>query len=144
MVYVFHPAPSARSSLRSQLRSFAKGQYSSLTCVTADPTYFPDLPAKLGLDPARDGYPVGAVHRLSNGRIHPYPKGRGFTPSELQGWGLDVWQGRVKPWTPPGQEPAKEETAGSENVRIVGSHNLKVKNIPGLKIKIGGRERDEL
>lgn len=56
-----------------------------------------------------------------------------------------MWQGRVKPWTPPGQE-AVDDKAGSvkSNVRVVSSHNLKVKNIPGLKIKIGGRERDEL
>lgn len=144
MVYIFHPSAAIRASIRAQLSSFAKSQYASLTSVTVDPAYFPDLPGKLGLDPARDGYPAGAVHQLSNGRVYRYPKDRGFTPKELQGWGLDVWQGRAKPWTPPGQEELKEEKAGGANVRIVGSSNLKVKNIPGLKIKIGGRERDEL
>ncbi|KAH9238779.1 hypothetical protein K456DRAFT_1735633 [Colletotrichum gloeosporioides 23] len=144
MVYIFHPSAATRASIRAQLSSFAKSQYASLTSVTVDPAYFPDLPGKLGLDPARDGYPAGAVHQLSNGRVYRYPKDRGFTPKELQGWGLDVWQGRVKLWTPPGQEEPKEEKAGGANVRIVGSSNLKVKNIPGLKIKIGGRERDEL
>ncbi|KAH0432382.1 hypothetical protein CcaCcLH18_06462 [Colletotrichum camelliae] len=143
MVYIFHPSAATRASIRAQLSSFAKSQYASLTSVTVDPAYFPDLPGKLGLDPARDGYPAGAVHQLSNGRVYRYPKDRGFTPKELQGWGLDVWQGRVKPWTPPGQEEPKEK-AGGANVRIVGSSNLKVKNIPGLKIRIGGQERDEL
>ncbi|KAJ0350682.1 hypothetical protein COL154_004962 [Colletotrichum chrysophilum] len=144
MVYIFHPSAATRASIRAQLSSFAKSQYASLTSVTVDPAYFPDLPGKLGLDPARDGYPAGAVHQLSNGRVYRYPKDKGFTPKELQGWGLDVWQGRVKAWTPAGQEEPKEEKAGGANVRIVGSSNLKVKNIPGLKIKIGGRERDEL
>ncbi|KAL3305853.1 protein disulfide-isomerase [Colletotrichum asianum] len=144
MVYIFHPSAATRASIRAQLSSFAKSQYASLTSVTVAPAYFPDLPGKLGLDPARDGYPAGAVHQLSNGRVYRYPKDRGFTPKELQGWGLDVWQGRVKPWTPPGQEEPKEEKVGGANVRIVGSSNLKVKNIPGLKIKIGGQERDEL
>ncbi|GKT47974.1 protein disulfide-isomerase [Colletotrichum spaethianum] len=142
MVYIFSPSPQTRASIRAELHAFAKKQYSSLTAVTVDPAYFPDLLAKLGLNPSGNDYPVGAVHQLSKGRVYPYPKGRDFTPRELQDWGLDVWQGRIKPWTPPGQEPA--EDVGSGNVRIVGSHNLKVKNIPGLKIKIGGRERDEL
>ncbi|KAK1984806.1 hypothetical protein LZ30DRAFT_415819 [Colletotrichum cereale] len=142
MVYIFSPSPQARASVRGDLHAFAKKQYSSLTTVTVDPTYFPDLPAKLGLNPSEDGYPAGAVHQLSNGRIYPYPKGKALTPRELQGWGLDVWQGRVKAWTPPGQEPA--EDVGGGNLRIVGSHNLKINNIPGLKIKIGGRERNEL
>ncbi|KAK2003637.1 hypothetical protein LX36DRAFT_650849 [Colletotrichum falcatum] len=136
MVYIFSPSPQARASIRSDLYDFAKKQYSTLTAVTVDPAYFPDLPAKLGLSPSEDGYPAGAVHQLSNGRIYPYPKGRALTPRELQGWGLDVWQGRVRPWTPPGQKPA--EDVGGGNVRIVG--NLKVKSIPGLKIRIGGRD----
>ncbi|EXF78412.1 hypothetical protein CFIO01_11710 [Colletotrichum fioriniae PJ7] len=147
IVYIFSPSPQTRASIRADLHDFAKKQYASLTPVTVDPNRFPDLPAKLGLDvPTEDAYPVGAVHQVSNGRIYPYPKGKAFTPRDLQGWGLDVWQGRVKPWTPPGQEAVEKDKAGSvkSNVRVVSSHNLKVKNIPGLKIKIGGRERDEL
>ncbi|GKT53135.1 hypothetical protein ColTof3_00474 [Colletotrichum tofieldiae] len=142
MVYIFSPSSQARAAIRSDLHDFAKKQYSFLTAVTVDPAYFPDLPAKLGLNPSEDGYPAGAVHQLSNGRVFPYPKGKAFTPRELQGWGMDVWQGRIKPWTPPG--PESPDDVGGRNVRIVGSHNLKVKNIPGLKIRIGGRERDEL
>ncbi|KAK2064176.1 hypothetical protein LY76DRAFT_657760 [Colletotrichum caudatum] len=137
MVYIFSPSPQARASIRGDLHAFAKKQYSSLTAVTVDPTYFPELPAKLGLNPAEDGYPAGAVHQLSNGRVYPYPKGRALTPRELQGWGLDVWQGRIRPWTPPGQEP--ENVVGG-GVRIAATRNLKVKNIPGLKIRIGGRD----
>ncbi|KAK2045609.1 hypothetical protein LZ31DRAFT_553100 [Colletotrichum somersetense] len=136
MVYIFSPSPQARASIRGDLHAFAKKQYSSLTAVTVDPTYFPELPAKLGLNPAEDGYPAGAVHQLSNGRVYPYPKGRSLTPRELQGWGLDVWQGRIRPWTPPGQEP--ENVGGG--VRIAATRNLKVKNIPGLKIRVGGRD----
>ncbi|KAK1501513.1 hypothetical protein CTAM01_05737 [Colletotrichum tamarilloi] len=147
IVYIFSPSTQTRASIRADLHDFAKKQYASLTPVTVDPNRFPDLPAKLGLGPdvAEDAYPVGAVHQVSNGRTYPYPKGKAFTPRELQGWGLDVWQGRVKPWTPPAQE-AVDDKAGSvkSNVRVLSSHNLKVKNIPGLKIKIGGRERDEL
>lgn len=145
MVYILSPSPSARASIRAALHSFAKGHYASLTAVTVDPAYFPGLAAELGLDPSEDGYPAGAVHQLSNGNIYRYPRGRDFTPRELQGWGLDVWQGRVEPWTPPGQEKAPEKPTGrGGNVRIVGTQNLKVKKIPGLKIKIGGREVDEL
>ncbi|TEA22188.1 Protein disulfide-isomerase A3 [Colletotrichum sidae] len=142
MIYILSPSPSTLSSLRSELHDFAKKHYASLTVVAADPTYFPDLPASLGLGlDLQDGYPAGAVHQLSTGKIYPYPKDRGLTPRELQNWGLDVWQGRVRPFTPTGQEPIQEKG----NVKIVTSHNLKVKNIPGLKIKIGGRQvRDEL
>lgn len=142
MVYILSPSPGVRASVRADLHAFAKNHYASLTAVTVDPGYFPDLPARLGLDPPEGGRPAGAVHQLSNGRVYRYPEGRAFTPRELQAWGLDVWQGRVKPWAPPGQDPAPE--AGSGNVRVVRSHNLKVKNIPGVKIRIGGRERDEL
>ncbi|KXH60372.1 hypothetical protein CSAL01_05753 [Colletotrichum salicis] len=147
IVYIFSPSPTTRATIRTGLHDFAEKQYASLTPVTVDPNRFPDLPAKLGLDlPAEDAYPLGAVHQVSNGRIYPYPKGKAFAPRELQGWGLDVWQGRVKPWTPPGQKEAVGDKAGSvkSNAEVVGSHNLKVKNIPGLKIKIGGREQDEL
>ncbi|KAL0931962.1 uncharacterized protein CTRU02_212915 [Colletotrichum truncatum] len=143
MIYIFSPTPTSRADIRAQLHAFAKSHYSSLTAATVDPAYFPSLPGKLGLSPAEDGYPAGAAHQLSNGRIYPYPKGRGFTPRELQGWGLDVWQGRVKPWAPPGQEAPGEDEGGG-NVRVVTSHNVRIKNIPGLKIKIAGRERDEL
>ncbi|TKW54463.1 Protein disulfide-isomerase [Colletotrichum tanaceti] len=142
MVYILSSSPGVRASVRADLHAFAKNHYASLTAVTVDPGYFPDLPARLGLDPPEDGRPVGAVHQLSNGRVYRYPEGRALTPRELQAWGLDVWQGRVKPWAPPGQEPAPD--AGSGSVRVVRSHNLKVNNMPGVKIRIGGRERDEL
>ncbi|OHE93785.1 hypothetical protein CORC01_10911 [Colletotrichum orchidophilum] len=137
IVYIFSPSTQVRASIRASLHDFAKKQYASLTPVTVDPNRFPDLPARLGLDPGVDGYPAGAVHQISNGRIYPYPRGKAFTPRELQGWGLDVWQGRVKPWTPLGQKPVEDDTAGGRS-SVVGLHRSKV------KVRIGGRERDEL
>lgn len=88
MVYVFAATETERSDLRKALVKTARGYYDTLTMVTVDPFEFPDLPAKLGLEP--DVFPSGAVHQLSKDRIYPYPKSRGLTPNELQGWGLDV------------------------------------------------------
>lgn len=88
MIYIFAATEQERSDLRETLQKTARGYYDTLTMVTVDPLEFPDLPAKLGLEPGV--FPSGAVHQLSNGRIYPYPKDRGLTPSKLQGWGLDV------------------------------------------------------
>lgn len=88
MVYIFAATEQERSDLRKTLMKTARGYYDTLTMVTVDPLEFPDLPAKLGLEPGV--FPSGAVHQLSKDRVYPYPKNRGLTPSELQSWGLDV------------------------------------------------------
>ncbi|KAI2609140.1 thioredoxin-like domain-containing protein [Hypoxylon sp. NC1633] len=134
MVYVFAATEAERSHIRSDLKKMARGYYETLTMVTVDPLEFPDLPAKLGLDPSV--LPAGAVHQLSKDRIYPYPRGRGWTSNELQTWGLDVWQGRIRPWTPPGVTTAYEDLGG----RIKATQRVSMRNIPGVKIKIGGRD----
>ncbi|KAI1409542.1 thioredoxin-like domain-containing protein [Hypoxylon sp. FL1857] len=134
MVYVFAATEAERSEIRKELTKVARSYYESLTMVTVDPLEFPDLPAKLGLDP--DALPAGAVHQLSKDSIYPYPKGRGWTSGELQSWGLDVWQGRIKPWTPPGVTTTYEDLGG----RIKATRRVSVRNIPGVKIRVGGHD----
>ncbi|KAI1134907.1 thioredoxin-like domain-containing protein [Hypoxylon sp. FL0543] len=134
MVYVFAATEAERSKIRKELNKVARSYYESLTLVTVDPLEFPDLPAKLGLDP--DALPAAAVHQLSKDRIYPYPKGRGWTSSELQSWGLDVWQGRIRPWTPPGVTTTYEDLGG----RIKATRKVSIANIPGVKIRVGGRD----
>ncbi|KAI1766048.1 thioredoxin-like domain-containing protein [Hypoxylon sp. FL1150] len=135
MVYVFATTEAERSEIRKELRKVAQSQYESLTMVTVDPLEFPSLPEKLGLDP--NALPAGAVHQLSKDRIYPYPKGRSWTSSELQGWGLDVWQGRIKPWTPPGVTTTYDDLGG----RIKATQRVSIRNnIPGVKIRVGGRD----
>lgn len=135
MVYVFANTEAERSKIRKELNKVARNQYESLTMVTVDPLEFPSLAEKLGLDP--NDFPAGAVHQLSKDRIYPYPKGRGWTSSELQGWGLDVWQGRIKPWTPPGVTTTYDDLGG----RIKATQRVSIRNnIPGVKIRVGGRD----
>ncbi|KAI0378744.1 thioredoxin-like domain-containing protein [Hypomontagnella monticulosa] len=134
MVYVFAATETERSEIRKELHSMARSYYKSLTMTTVDPLEFPDLPAKLGLDPAV--LPAGAVHQLSKDRIYPYPKGMGWTSKELQTWGLDVWQGRIKPWTPPGVTTTYNDLGG----RIKATQKISMRNIPGVKIRVGGRD----
>ncbi|KAF3064395.1 Protein disulfide-isomerase [Daldinia childiae] len=134
MVYVFAATEAERAGIRKDLNKMARGNYKSLTMVTVDPLEFPDLPAKLGLDP--NVLPAGAVHQLSKDRIYPYPKGKGWTSSEVQGWGLDVWQGRIKPWTPPGVTTTYDDLGG----RIKATQRISMRNIPGVKIKVAGRD----
>ncbi|KAI0103097.1 thioredoxin-like domain-containing protein [Hypoxylon sp. NC0597] len=134
MVYVFAATEAERSGIRKELNTVARSYYQSLTMVTVDPLEFPDLPAKLGLDP--DILPAGAVHQISKDRIYPYPKGRGWTSSEIQNWGLDVWQGRIKPWVPPGATTTYTDLAG----RIEATRKVSIRNIPGVKIRVGGRD----
>lgn len=136
MVYVFATTESERAEMRQTLNKMARGQYDSLTMVTVDPLDFPELPAKLGLE--LGAYPAGAVHQLSSDKIFRYPAGRPITASALQKWGLDVWQGRVQPWYPPGSTPIPEPEAQG---RIKASRKVSMKSFPGVKINIG---RDEL
>ena len=74
MVYVFALTESERAGLRRSLEKMARSYYDSLTMVTVDPLQFPELPAKLGLEPGE--FPSGAVHQLSNDRFYPYPTGQ--------------------------------------------------------------------
>ena len=137
MVYLFAPTEPERQELRKALYRFAKNYYDSLTSVVVDPLDFPGLMEKLGLDPSV--YPAGAVHQLSQDRIFPYPKGKPYTSSAVQKWGLDVYQGRVKPWTPPGSTTSYEDqgTPG----KITASRRVSIASgIPGVKIKIAGHD----
>ncbi|OTA94507.1 hypothetical protein M434DRAFT_394657 [Hypoxylon sp. CO27-5] len=134
MVYIFAATEAERSGIRKELSKVARTYYESLTMVTVDPLEFPDLHAKLGVD--LDVLPAGAVHQLSKDRIYPYPKGRGWTSSEIQSWGLDVWQGRIKPWTPPGTITTHTDLRG----RIEATRKVSIRKMPGVKIRVGGRD----
>ncbi|ORY70062.1 thioredoxin-like domain-containing protein [Pseudomassariella vexata] len=140
VVYIFASTERERTELRATLKTMARSYYDSLTMVTADPLEFPSLPAKFGLEPGV--FPSGAVHQLSNGNIYPYPRGKPITPRALQSWGLEVWQGRVKPWSPPGATLAPTEMQGDGGAgRVRATRKVSVASFPGMKIKLG---RDEL
>lgn len=134
MVYLFAETEEERADLRRTLFKSVKGNYESLTCVTVDHLEYPELQAKLGLEPGV--FPAGAVHQLSNDRIYPYPRNLPMDSRSLQKWGLDVWQGRVRPWTPPGQTAAPVDSSP----RKAATRRVSVANIPGVNIKIGGRD----
>jgi protein disulfide-isomerase A1 len=134
MVYLFGSTEAERQTLRKSLYRFARSYYDSLTSVVVDPTEFPDLMGQLGLEP--DVFPAGAVHQLSKDRIYPYPKGQSFSSDALQQWGLDVYQGRIKPWTPPGVTTTYEDLGPTR----VATRKVSMANIPGVKIKIAGHD----
>ncbi|ROW10607.1 hypothetical protein VMCG_01624 [Cytospora schulzeri] len=135
MVYIFAETEQDRAKLREDLHGFAKGYYESLTCITVDPLQFSDLQAEMGLEPGI--YPSGAVHQLSKGRVYPYPRGLPLDSRSLQKWGLDVWQGRVKPWTPPGMATTYDGDIGSTRVA---KRKLSIANIPGVKVQVAGHD----
>jgi protein disulfide-isomerase A1 len=142
MVYLFTTTPAQRESITTSLSKFAKSYHSSLTIVLVNPFDFPGLPSKLGLekDPV---YPAGAVHQLSNDRIYPYPKGMPLTPSALQKWGLDVYQGRLKHWMPEGGATTGVDDSGGKGRIQMGratAHVSIAKGWPGVKIKVAGRD----
>lgn len=134
MVYLFAETEDDRAELRRTLHKSVKGNYESLTCVTVDHLEYPELQAKLGLEPGV--FPAGAVHQLSTNRIYPYPRNLPVDSRSLQKWGLDVWQGRIKPWTPDGT------TAASDNSRPgkAATRKVSIANIPGVNIRVGGRD----
>ncbi|KAI0166610.1 hypothetical protein GGR57DRAFT_31687 [Xylariaceae sp. FL1272] len=136
MVYIFAAMVAERSALRESLRGMARSYYKSLTMVTVDPLEFLDLQEKLGLEPGT--FPAGAVHQLSSDRIYPYPKGRDITPRQLQRWGLEVYQGRVKPWTPPGVTATYNNIGGG--IKATQKVSINIPNIPGVNIRVGGRD----
>ncbi|KAI5917207.1 thioredoxin-like domain-containing protein [Camillea tinctor] len=138
MVYVFARTEAERAKIADSLRKLARSYYESLTMVMVDPLNFPDLPARLGLEPGV--FPAGAVHQLSTDKIYPYPKGREITPAELQGWGLDVWQGRVKPWMPPGVMRSGDGGGVIGRIQATRKVSMRNLNIPGVNIRVGGRD----
>jgi len=135
MVYLFAPTEPERQELRKALYKFAKSYYDSLTSVVVDPLDFPGLMEKLGLEPGV--YPAGAVHQLSKDRVYPYPKGRPFTSGAVQQWGLDVYQGRIKPWTPPGVTTSYEDLGPT----VVATRRVSIASgFPGVNIRVAGRD----
>lgn len=133
MVYLFGESEADRAELRQKLLGFGKSCSDSLTCVTVDHLEFPDLQERLGLEPGV--FPAGAVHQLSQNKIYPYPRGLALEKRSLQKWGLDVWQGRVKPWTPTGGANAPEGGQASAVTR-----KISMANIPGVNIRVAGRD----
>jgi protein disulfide-isomerase A1 len=136
MVYLFSASEAERQQLRKTLYKFARSYYDSLVSVLVNPLEFPDLMGELGLDP--DVLPAGAVHQLSNGHIYHYPKDKPLSPGAVQQWGLDVYQGRIKPWSPPGVTTSHQHHGLT--VSASASAKLSVKSIPGVKIKIAGHD----
>ncbi|KAK3333683.1 thioredoxin-like domain-containing protein [Cercophora scortea] len=134
MVYLFASTSTQRADLQSSLRRFAKSYYDSLTCVLVDPLEFPELVAQMGFEQPGVVFPAGAVHQLSKDRIYPYPQGRAFTSANVQQWGLDVYQGRVKPWTPPGVTTVYEDLAPT----MVATRRVSIWSFPGVKVRVGG------
>jgi protein disulfide-isomerase A1 len=134
MIYVFAPTEEERVTLRKQLYRMARSNFESLTSVSVDPLDFPGLMESLGLEPGV--YPAGAVHQLSKDRIYPYPKGRAVSSKALQIWGLDVFQGKIKPWTPPGVTTTYTDLGPT----VIATSKLSIANIPGVKIKIAGHD----
>ncbi|KAK0738205.1 thioredoxin-like domain-containing protein [Schizothecium vesticola] len=134
MVYLFAKKESERQQLRKTLYRFARSYYDSLTSVLVDPLEFPDLMPSLGLDPSI--LPAGAVHQLSKDRIYHYPRDKLLNPSTLQQWGLDVYQGRIKPWTPPGVTTSYDDLGPTRaaNARV------SIPTIPGVTIRIAGHD----
>lgn len=137
MVYLFAATEAERAESRSTLQKIGRSYYESLTMTTVDPLDFPELPARLGLEAK---YPCGAVHQLSKDRIYHYPRDYAVTPNDLQKWGLDVWQGRVKPWNPNGDAATTTEQANQMPGRIRATPRVSIAKFPGLNIKINGRD----
>ncbi|KAK3313885.1 thioredoxin-like domain-containing protein [Apodospora peruviana] len=134
MVYLFAPTESARQDLRKSLYKFAKDYYDSLTSVVVDPLEFPELMGQLGLD--ANSFPAGAVHQLSKDRIYPFPKDKALNANSVQQWGLDVYQGRIKPWTLPGVTTTYEDLGPIK----VATRRISMRTYPGMKIKVAGHD----
>ncbi|KAJ9136710.1 Protein disulfide-isomerase [Pleurostoma richardsiae] len=134
MIYVFAETEPERAKLRQTLHRFAKGQYEALTAVTVDPFEFPELQAQLGLEPGV--FPSGAVHQLSKDRIYPYPKDLPVNSNALSKFGLDVYQGRVEPWTPPGVTTAYTDLDPIHTA----TRKVSIRSVPGLNIRIAGHD----
>ncbi|KAM7207354.1 Thioredoxin-like domain containing protein [Naviculisporaceae sp. PSN 640] len=134
MVYLFAQTEDQRRELRTTIYKFAKNYYDSLTSVIVDPLEFPELMGKLGLEEGR--FPAGAVHQLSKDRVYPFPKDMPLTPNAIQKWGLDVYQGRIKPWTPPGVTTTYEDLGPTK----VATRKASIRSIPGVKIRVAGHD----
>ncbi|KAK5664275.1 hypothetical protein OQA88_493 [Cercophora sp. LCS_1] len=135
MVYLFGETESQRVELRKVVYKFARSYYDSLTVVVVDPFAFPGLMEKLGLETGR--FPAGAVHQVSKDRIYHWPRDLALTPASLQQWGLDVYQGRIKPWTPPGVTTSYDDLGPT---RVATGRISIASGIPGVKIKVAGHD----
>ncbi|KAL1882769.1 hypothetical protein VTK73DRAFT_894 [Phialemonium thermophilum] len=158
MIYIFSPSEAERADMRNRLAKLARSYYDSLTVVTADPFDFPDLVNRFGLGKCSNGhgnalspsYPAGVVHQLSTDRIYRYPIGKALTSDALTRWGLSIVQGHVQPWTPVsegsniGEGKNGGRGASSANplvgTKVATRRVSKASNIPGLKIRVAGRD----
>ncbi|KAJ4390268.1 hypothetical protein N0V85_007394 [Neurospora sp. IMI 360204] len=110
---------------------------------------------------SNNGNDVSKIEKL----IYHYPNDKPITESNVKQWGLDLYLGRVKPWFPPSSpndETKKEDGSGSGNgrdevlkdlknrVRVVKGGKKATRkvakrstgsgSIPGVKIRVAGRD----
>jgi|SRR5688572_8686570 hypothetical protein len=145
MIYIFGDSSSQRAKLRRELGDISSS-WPDLTTVLVDPLDFPDLPAKLGLTNQQKQLicPAGAVHQLTTGKIWPIPTGKILDKKSLQQWGMDVWQGNIKPWNAKGTDGGRSKgQMGRKTVKA--NRQIKLPNVPGLeKLRARLERRDEL
>jgi len=68
--------------------------------------------------------------------VFHYPRGQALTPGAIQQWGLDVYQGRVKPWTPPGVTTTYDDLGLSQQ----GTAKVSLMSAPGVTIRVAGHD----
>ncbi|KAK1751932.1 hypothetical protein QBC47DRAFT_391475 [Echria macrotheca] len=139
IIYVLPTSNEDRHTLRKSLYSFARTYYDSLTSVLVNRDFFASFPALAAeLRFEGDKIPRGVVHQLSKDRVYYFPDDKPVTPGAVQQWGLDVFQGRVKPVRKRGtggDETERDEKDGLKVYRSVG-----LRKIPGVTIMVGHDE----
>jgi len=95
LIYIFSPSTVSRSGYQLSLKPVAKKYREYLNIVTVDATEYPAMASMLGLKP--NVWPAMAVQNTVNGQVFPFDQSKRITTETVEGFVVDIAQGRVKP-----------------------------------------------
>ncbi|KAF8848341.1 hypothetical protein BDZ45DRAFT_681286 [Acephala macrosclerotiorum] len=109
LVYFFAATPTERDAYKASLKPVAKKYKEYLNFVTVDAVEYGHMLPALGH--VKGSLPAVSVFNPIYGQVFPFAKGNKVSAESVEGFVMDIVQGKVQPWTPgDGQQ---------EKVRIV-------------------------
>lgn len=95
-MYYLASMPQERAAYVESIRPVAKKYKEFLNFVTVDANEYEDLTRPLGLPDWT--FPALAVQNPVYSQVFPFPSGGKITPETVEGFVIDISQGKVQPW----------------------------------------------
>ncbi|CZR60580.1 uncharacterized protein PAC_10476 [Phialocephala subalpina] len=97
LVYFFAATPAERDAYKASLKPVAKKYKEYLNFVTVDAVEYGHMLPALGH--AKGSVPAVSVFNPMYGQVFPFAKGKKISAESMEGFVLDIVQGKVQPWT---------------------------------------------